>query len=689
MVKEVYHRVEESEKPALLVVAGDPGVGKSRLGWEFAKYTDGLSTTCRWHAGKCVSYGEGVAYYALAEAIRSRLETTVVADSDSSAPADTSALIDQALAVLMPSAEERRWVAPRLGALLGSVTSTFQREELFAAWTTFFERVGGGVEPVVMLIDDAQYADAGLVKFVEHLMAAASFPCLVVLLTRPELLAANPSLVTNRRATVLHLEQLTDSDMAALVDGLVEGLPEGVRDELVARAEGVPTFAVETVRALIDRDLVVPRGGSYVLRDPENLDLSAIGAPASLQALISARLDTLSLAERRVVDKASVAGDSIEPSLLRGLCRDIVDLDEVLAHLVHAQILRVEASRLSSEAGRYQFVQTAVRQVAYGTLSRRDRKQTHLDVAEALALLQSDELAPVLAQHYVAAVEAVPDGPDVPELTNRAIDLLRQASTRATSLGSPTEAVGHLGRALDLATDPAARADLQLAQAQACDKAGSFFDEQMALAREASATFATVGNRDGEALAVAALSRALARGPADYQGALDLIQPWYERLRDEGAYTPVYAEVFDVYLLVLSRLGGGNFDLTVEQFRIAERLGDESGVVRAFITLTVLANQSGSFRLSAAMIDLAVAAARRSRGPAPAGRRPCQPAGAAVHGRAGPSRRGRQGGARHHDPCRERRVPQLLPGQPGPHPLGAGPVGRGPRGDAGRVDPPR
>ena len=207
-------------------------------------------------------------------------------------------------------------MAPRLGALLGSVTSTFQREELFAAWTTFFERVAGGVEPVVMLIDDAQYADAGLVKFVEHLMAAASFPCLVVLLTRPELLAANPSLVTNRRATVLHLEQLTDADMAALVDGLVEGLPEGVRDELVARAEGVPTFAVETVRALIDRDLVVPRGGSYVLRDPEHLDLSAIGAPASLQALISARLDTLSLAERRVVDRASVAGDSIEPSLL-------------------------------------------------------------------------------------------------------------------------------------------------------------------------------------------------------------------------------------------------------------------------------------------------------------------------------------------------------------------------------------
>ncbi len=689
VVKEVYHRVEESEKPALLVVAGDPGVGKSRLGWEFAKYTDGLSTTCRWHAGKCVSYGEGVAYYAVAEAIRSRMETTVVGESDATAPTDTSALIDQALSELISSPEERRWMAPRLGALLGSVTTTFQREELFAAWTTFFERVAGGVDPVVMLIDDAQYADAGLVKFVEHLMAAASFPCLVVLLTRPELLAANPSLVTNRRATVLHLEQLTDTDMAILVDGLVEGLPEGVRDELVARAEGVPTFAVETVRALIDRDLVVPRGGSYVLRDPEHLDLSAIGAPASLQALISARLDTLSADERLVVDRASVAGDSIEPGLLADLCRDLADLEEVLANLVHAQILRVEASRFSSEAGRYQFVQSAVRQVAYGTLARRDRKRIHLDVADALTGVQSDELAPVLAQHYIAAVEAVPDDSDVSELTDRAIDLLRQASARATSLGSPTEAFGHLGHALGLATDPATRADLQLAQAKACDKAGSFFDQQVALAREAATAFAALGNRDGEALATALVSRALTRGPADYQGALDLIQPWYERLRDEGEYSRVYGEVFDAYVLVLSRLGGGSFELVAEQFRIAERLGDEEGVVRAFMTITVLANQSGSIRLAAAMVEQAVAAARRSQDLRPGGRGPGQPAGDAVHRRPGPSSRGRPGGPRHDGALRERRVPQLLRRQPGPHALGGGPVGRGARGDAGRGDPSR
>ncbi|HET9842892.1 MAG TPA: adenylate/guanylate cyclase domain-containing protein, partial [Nocardioides sp.] len=68
MVKELYHGVAETGRPALLVVSGEAGVGKTRVGWEFSKYTDGLADSCRWHAGKCVSYGEGVAYYAVAEA---------------------------------------------------------------------------------------------------------------------------------------------------------------------------------------------------------------------------------------------------------------------------------------------------------------------------------------------------------------------------------------------------------------------------------------------------------------------------------------------------------------------------------------------------------------------------------------------------------------------------------------------
>ena len=73
LVKELFHGTEETGRPALLVVDGEAGVGKSRLGWEFEKYVDGLTPRSRWHSGRCLAYGEGVAFYALAEAIRGRL----------------------------------------------------------------------------------------------------------------------------------------------------------------------------------------------------------------------------------------------------------------------------------------------------------------------------------------------------------------------------------------------------------------------------------------------------------------------------------------------------------------------------------------------------------------------------------------------------------------------------------------
>ena len=109
----------------------------------------------------------------------------------------------------------------------------------------FLARVGEQ-HTVVLLIDDAHHADDGLLLFVEHLLAEGTFPCFVILLGRPGLLGEHPSLATNHRATVTHLAALGDNDVATLLDGLVIGLPDGVRGALVARSEGVPLFAVET-----------------------------------------------------------------------------------------------------------------------------------------------------------------------------------------------------------------------------------------------------------------------------------------------------------------------------------------------------------------------------------------------------------------------------------------------------------
>ena len=259
-------------------------------------------------------------------------------------------------------------------------------------------------------------------------------------------------MATHRRATVIHLPTLSDRDVAALLDGLVAGLPDDVRDQLVARSDGIPVFAVETVRSLIDRDLVVPRGGQYVLADDAPLDLDSLAAPASLQALIAARLDALTTDQRLVVDRGSVLGTTFAPEALADLCPEVADTAAVLTSLVRLQILSQDASRMSAGYGNYRFVQTAVRQVAYGVLSRRDRRAIHLAVRDQMLARgeTGEDTAAIRAQHLLDALEAG-SGPDDAELRRQALDDVVAAAARATALGSPAEGARHLRTALPLA----------------------------------------------------------------------------------------------------------------------------------------------------------------------------------------------------------------------------------------------
>src|SRR5581483_9971394 len=121
-----------------------------------------------------------------------------------------------------------------------------------------------------------------------------------------------PSYGTGRRATTIYLEPLSPPAMGAVIDGLVEGLPADVRDSLIDQSEGIPLFAVETVRALIDRDAVIPREGRYVLAPDaaSRVDLSDVALPTSLHTLIASRLDALPADERLAVQDAAVLGQS-------------------------------------------------------------------------------------------------------------------------------------------------------------------------------------------------------------------------------------------------------------------------------------------------------------------------------------------------------------------------------------------
>ncbi|MGH3362591.1 MAG: AAA family ATPase, partial [Nocardioides sp.] len=437
LLKELFHATEESGRAQLVVLDGEAGVGKTRLGWEFEKYIDGLSRRVAWHRGRCLSYGDGVAFWALAEAVRARVG---LLEGDSGAVVLDG--LDQLLAERVADEDERQWLRPRVASLLGEEAGEYAREDLFAAWGRFFERVGAG-DPVVLLIDDAEHLDDGLADFLEHLVTGAGFGCFVLLLARPDLLDARPQL-GGRRATPVRVDPLSDSAMAELVDGLVDGLPDELRAGLVARAEGLPLFAVETVRALIDRDLVVPHEGRYVVASGQALDLSALGAPASLHALVAARLDALARDERRVLSDASVLGESFTREGIGILAGDVEDLDAVLAGLARKELVAIEQDRFSTERGQLRFVQSVVRQVAYATLSRRDRRIRHLQVADHLSgdAERAEDLAQVIAQHLLDAAESsTADDPDVAALRSRAGALFVRAAERATALSAHADAI--------------------------------------------------------------------------------------------------------------------------------------------------------------------------------------------------------------------------------------------------------
>ncbi len=187
--------IEASEESAAkglarhVTVIGEAGTGKTRLLWEFFKYLDGITDVRYWHQGRCLSYGEGVAYWALAEMVRARAGI-VEEESGDSARAKLRATVEE----FVPEERERRLVEPRLAHLLGLEQRTASdRADLFSGWRLFFERLSER-GPVILAFEDLQWADSGLLDFIDYLLEwSAERPLLVLALGRPEVLDARPS----------------------------------------------------------------------------------------------------------------------------------------------------------------------------------------------------------------------------------------------------------------------------------------------------------------------------------------------------------------------------------------------------------------------------------------------------------------------------------------------------------------
>ncbi|HSL98152.1 MAG TPA: adenylate/guanylate cyclase domain-containing protein, partial [Candidatus Deferrimicrobiaceae bacterium] len=356
-LKEQFHATGRERRARLVSLVGQAGIGKSRLAWELEKYLDGVVESVAWHRGRSPSYGEGVTFWALSEAFRRRAGLSEGADEETTRSA-VSAMVSE----YVSDDAERAWIEPRILHLLGiGEAPSGGKAELFAAWRTFFERLAE-TATVALVIEDLQWTDDGLLDFLEHLLDwGRSSPIFVLTLARPELLERRPGWGTDRRgATAMRLEPLSSEAMQELLEGMAPGLPERAVARILERAEGIPLYAVETIRMLVATGRLV-QGPDGLLAPPaagdRGLDLANLDVPPTLHALVAARLDALPPADRSLLQDAAVLGRSFTIEALAAMTGETpTALESRLASLVRQELLAVETDPRSPSRGQHAFV---------------------------------------------------------------------------------------------------------------------------------------------------------------------------------------------------------------------------------------------------------------------------------------------------------------------------------------------
>ena len=599
-LKDVLHAVGRERRPRLVSITGPGGIGKSRLVWELEKYIDGVSEDIWWHRGRSPSYGDGIAFWALGEMVRRRARLTED-DDEASTRERIAATLDEYIA----DAGERERIGPALLTLLGVEDApSGGRDALFPAWRLFFERIAER-GTTVLVFEDLQWADTGLMDFIDHLLDwSRGLPIIVVTLARPELFDRRPDWGAGRRhLTALALEPLTDDAVRQLLEGLVPGLPTDALAAIVGRAEGIPLYAVEMVRGLLADGRIERQGEAYAVIG----DLSQLRVPDSLRSLIASRLDALDAADRALLQDASVLGQVFSAESLAAVSgADAGDLQTRLHDLARRELLDVESDPRSPERGQYRFVQSLIREVAYGTLARRDRRARHLAVARHYESIGDEELAGALASHYLSAHEASDDGDEADAIAVQARLALTAAAQRAAGLGAHDQAIRHLEQALAVTTAPADRAHLLDLAALSATAAATEDAE-----RYAQAAIDAYREIDDEAAATAATVR-LGRVLLDQSEiirAIELLEgilPAAEALEDPDIVASALANLSRGYMRESRRdesIAAADRALAIAELRNREDIVAEALVNKAS-SLAQLGRRRESIALHAAALEI-------------------------------------------------------------------------------------
>jgi predicted ATPase/class 3 adenylate cyclase len=522
LLRETYWRTARESSIQLLTVTGEAGVGKSRLIAEFRTVVDEQPDLVLWRQGRCLPYGEGITFWALGEIVKAQAG---ILDSDN--PEEASEKLAAAVRAAVEEPSEHDWLQARLAPLVGvgnvEAPDAVERSQSFTAWRNFLEGVAAQV-PLVLVFEDLHWADGPLLEFVEHLVDwSAGVPLLVVCTARPELYERRPGWGGGKRnSTTVSLSPLTTEETMRLIGALLSeaALPGGTQAALIDRAGGNPLYAEEFVRMLGDRGILERRGQAF-----EIPAAAEIPVPETIQALIAARLDTLPLAGKSLLQAAAVMGKVFwagAVSAVSGMAEDAVT--EALHELSRRELVR--RVRNSSVLGEeeYSFWHVLVRDVAYGQLPRTARAGKHRAAAAWIERIAGDRVgdhAEMLVHHYGEALEltrAAREG--VQDLEEQLKRFLVLAGERALRL-DVTNAESFYRRALELLPhgDPQ-RPTVVARAAEAAALAGRYPEAEAGYV-EAITDFRARGNRlrAGEALVkLAAIVRD--RGERDRAGLL-------------------------------------------------------------------------------------------------------------------------------------------------------------------------
>jgi len=310
----------------LVTLIGEPGIGKSRLLAEFRNRSE-LFAPVMWRQGRCLPYGDGIAFWALGEIVKAHAGIY---------ESDTAQTATGKLEAVLPEVEERPWLRARLLPLLGIESAqSASREESFTAWRRFLETIAH--DGAVVVVEDLHWADLALLDFISELTEQdRGVPLFVLCTARPELYDRVPAWSEHdERSETIPLAPLSQAETAELVSTLA-GRPISAEAHRVIldRAEGNPLYAEEVVQLLVERDL---------LAEP----LTDVPVPDSLQSLIAARLDTLPVNRKSLIQDAAVIGSVFWPSALAAIgARDTEDIELALRELERKKLIRLSDGQL-------------------------------------------------------------------------------------------------------------------------------------------------------------------------------------------------------------------------------------------------------------------------------------------------------------------------------------------------------